>query len=434
MPHPDERLPAAATVWPRFRLGGPLTLWLPVVVSFVVQVPAALLRWHARALVSSFDDDPVRFTARLVLALIGPVALVFARRFPGPVVAVVVAAASGYVLVTSGDAAPPYIALAFAVIGAVVRGARLWAWISLGVGWAVTLAAGIALRVPWQPALVVAVSLALVLFVAIGESIRSRRRRWDEARRLAEEQRRSEAQAERMRIARELHDVLAHSLSQISVQAGVGLHLLESRPEEAAKALADIKATSRSALEEVRSVLGVLRDGGGPAGSAPQEVPLVPAPDLGRLDELLDSVRSQGLEVEASVDPAARSASAGAQLAMYRIVQESLTNVVRHSEAGRAAVSIAVTDAGYRVSVDDPGPAREGSGPGGSGSGSGSGGPGSGSGETGSGGAASGGAGRGVLGMRERAELLGGRLSAGPVAEGSGFRVVAELPERRGTS
>ncbi|WP_368499168.1 sensor histidine kinase [Herbiconiux sp. A18JL235] len=430
MPHPDERPPAAATAWPRFRLGGPLTLWLPVVVSFVVQVPAALLRWHARALVSSFDDDPVRFTARLVLAVAGPVALVFARRFPGPVVAVVVAAASGYVLVTSGDAAPPYVALPFAVIGAVVRGARIWAWISLGVGWVVTLAAGIALRVPWQPALVVAVSLALVLFVAIGESIRTRRRRWDEARRFAEEQRRSEVQAERMRIARELHDVLAHSLSQISVQAGVGLHLLESRPEEAAKALTDIKATSRSALEEVRSVLGVLRDGGEMTGvRTDSPAPLVPTPDLRRLDELLDSVRSQGLRVEASVDPAAHAAPAAVQLAMYRIVQESLTNVVRHSAGDRAEVAIVVTDEGYRVTVDDPGPARGGTTVGGPGRG----------GPREPGGPASGGpafigSGRGVLGMRERTELLGGRFSAGPVADGRGFRVIADLPELSGSS
>ncbi|MDO9398104.1 MAG: histidine kinase dimerization/phosphoacceptor domain-containing protein, partial [Herbiconiux sp.] len=270
MPQPGERTPAASHPRspdgpdgpdglafldggsPRFRVRGWVALWVPVFVSAVVQVPAAVLRGHPRALASNLDDDPLRFGARLALAIVGPLALVFARRFPGPVVAVVTAAAGGYVLVVSGDQAPPYLALAFAVVGAVVRGARVWAWISLAAGWLATVILGLVLDVPWQPALVVAVTLGLVLFLALGEGIRARRQRFDEYRRRSAERRAAVEQAERVRIARELHDVLAHSLSQISVQAGVGLHLIDTQPDEAAKALASIKATSRSALDEVR--------------------------------------------------------------------------------------------------------------------------------------------------------------------------------------
>jgi hypothetical protein len=126
-------------------------------------------------------------------------------------------------------------------------------------------------------------------------------------------------QAERVRIARELHDVLAHSLSQINVQAGVGLHLMDKQPEKAAAALASIKETSKTALDEVRSVLGVLRAEGGADPSAP----LVPEPDLARLAGLAASVTSQGIDV--SLDNRFGAVPQAVQLAVYRIVQESLT-------------------------------------------------------------------------------------------------------------
>jgi signal transduction histidine kinase len=392
-------------------MSGRVALWLPVVVSFVVQVPAAVFAWRARFVLDFVDESPGRFAARLALALVGPVALLFARRFPGPVVAVVTAAAAGYVLIVSGDGAPPYIALAFAIVSAVVRDARRWALISLGAGWILTVTFGVILGVSWQPALVVAVSLALVLMLALGETLRTRRRRFDELRRQRAERRAAEAQAERVRIARELHDVLAHSLSQISVQAGVGLHLIDTKPEEAAKALADIKATSRSALDEVRSVLGVLRgeaDETDETGAAigPGPAPLVPTPDLSRLGSLAESVRSQGLEVD--VHNRIVGASGAVQLALYRIVQESLTNVLRHSGSARAQVVLVEDATGYRATITDEGASRP-------------------SGKASAEDPA--GSGRGLLGMRERAELLGGRLEAGPV-EGGGFRVVAVIPKR----
>ncbi len=401
---------------PRFRVSGRAALWVPVIVSFVVQIPAALFSWQSRRLVATIDDEPWRFAARLGLALVGPLALLFARRFPGPVVAVVSAAAGGYVLLVSGSAAPPYIAVAFAIVGAVVRGASRWAWWSVGVAWVLTVGLGVALRVPWQPALVVAVSLGLLLLFAIGESIRTRRQRLDEYRRRLAERRQTAAQAERVRIARELHDVLAHSLSQINVQAGVGLHLIDSDPAEAAKALASIKGTSKAALDEVRSVLGVLRgdadaepagasgpgsasaSGAGGASGVPGRAPLVPEPDLSRLSSLIGSVSSQGLAVR--FVNGIEEAPQAVQLALYRIVQEALTNVVRHSGATTATVVLAQTETEYTAVITDDGHGsrlpHEG---------------------------------RGLLGMRERAELLGGRLTAGAGASG-GFTVEASLPRR----
>ncbi|GAA2244209.1 histidine kinase [Herbiconiux moechotypicola] len=427
LPAPEPGSPAAEAEQHRARVARRLTLWVPVVVSFVVQVPAALFRWRPREWFTGAVDDPVQFAARLALAVVGALALLFARRFPGPTFAVVSASAGAYVLVTAGESAPPFIALAFAIVGAVVRGARLWAWCSLGAAWLVTLVLGIALRVPWQPALVVAVSLALVLCVAVGESVRTRRRRFAEARRLAAERRATEAQAERVRIARELHDVLAHSLSAISVQAGVGLHLIDSKPEEAAKALAVIKATSRSALDEVRAVLGVLRDGSPDAPAARDgdtHAPLVPEPDLSRLPSLIESVRAQGVSVELDDRLTAAEAQAvpqSVQLAVFRIVQESLTNVLRHARTPHARVALSATADSYRVDVvdgpdrgadhdpdagidrqhhqDDPADRAS---------------------------AASAGSGRGLLGMRERTLLLGGTFSAAPVT--GGFRVSATFP------
>jgi signal transduction histidine kinase len=415
---------------PRFRFSRWARLWLPVILSFVVQVPAAVFTWRFRQMATFADDDPLRFAARIGLALLGPLALIAARRYPGPVVAVVSAAAGAYALLVAGEFAPPYIALAFAIVSAVVRGARLWAWWSLGVAWVLTVTIGILIGADWQPAAVVAVTLGLVLLLGIGEGIRTRRARIDELRKRSAERRLTEVQAERVRIARELHDVLAHSLSQINVQAGVGLHLIDTQPELAASALANIKETSKSALDEVRSVLGVLRAGQDAPGADDDVAPLVPEPDLSRIDGLVASVVSQGLQVTlengiaSGADAAPRTAPPpkAVQLALYRIVQESLTNVIRHAHATRAMVTLAETPDAYTVSVVDDGP---GPGPG----------PGQATGPARPRNAAADDdthrPGRGLLGMRERAELLGGHFDAGP-QPGGGFAVEAVIPRRPG--
>jgi signal transduction histidine kinase len=223
-----------------------------------------------------------------------------------------------------------------------------------------------------------------------------------EFRRRAGERRQSAVQAERVRIARELHDVLAHSLSQINVQAGVGLHLMDKQPDKARDALASIKDTSKSALEEVRSVLGVLR-----AEQAAPDAPLVPEPDLSRLGQLVTGYPELRIALEDRLRH--DEVPAPVQLAIYRIVQESLTNVARHATgAGEVRVVLERHGGDFRVEVRDDGDAPADR-------------------------TASESGGRGILGMRERAELLGGHLSAGPAPEG-GFVVSAAIPAGRESS
>lgn len=373
-----------------------VTLWLPVVISFLVQVPSTI--WRFRTL--GTPSEPRALGLELVIAVIGPLALIGARRFPGPVVAIVSLAAAAD-LFASSSPGPPYIALAFAVIGAVVRGARIWAWVSLAVCWVATIALSFVIgRDDWHPLQIAGTTLGILFTLGIGEAIRGRRDRMHEFRELAAQRRQREMQAERMRIARELHDVLAHSLSQINVQAGVGLHLLDRRPDQAREALASIKESSKSALDEVRSVLGMLRSNG-----ADGDAPLVPEPDLARLPDLVAATARDDLRVE--LDDRIESAPKHVQLAAYRIVQESLTNVTRHSDARAVTVRLWSDDRDYRLEVRDDG--------------------------SGSPGTASESGGRGLLGMRERAELLGGHLTAGP-ADGGGFLVSATVPIDRGAS
>ncbi len=202
------------------------------------------------------------------------------------------------------------------------------------------------------------------------------------------------ASEERLDIARELHDVLAHSISMINVQAGVALELMEQRPEQARTALTTIKQASRDALVEVQAVLGALRQAGEPAATAP-------TPGMANLDRLVSGARAAGLRVEVHVDGEPRPVPVGTDLAAYRILQESLTNVVRH--AGATAVTVTV---GYRLReltlevADDGRTEANGHGPG---------------------------SGSGIAGMRERAEALGGELDTGRRL-GYGFRVLARLP------
>lgn len=367
-----------------------VTLWVPVILSFFAQTLAAL--WTIR----TGDLLPREIALVLGLALFGPLALIGARRFPGPVV-LVVAIAACLDLFVHTDGGPPYVALAFAIVSAIVRGARVWAWASVGSCWLASVVIAIVLgRENFSPGRIAAITLGILIVFGVGEGIRNRRDRLAEYRRLLSQREQSEVQAERVRIARELHDVLAHSLSQINVQAGVGLHLMERQPDKAAEALASIKETSKTALDEVRAVLGALRSEGG-------EAPLVPEPGLDRLPALVEAIRG----VEVTLDDRVVTASKPVQLALFRIVQESLTNVTRHADAKHATVRLWIDGHAYRLEITD-----DGSGPTTLAS------------ETG---------GRGLLGMRERAELLGGHLSAGP-ADGGGFRVSATIPMESGSS
>ncbi len=231
-----------------------------------------------------------------------------------------------------------------------------------------------------------------------------------QAERSREEQARREIDAERLRIARELHDVLAHSIATISLQAGVAAHVLHDRPAHAEQALRTIKATSREALRELRGILGVLRQ-------AEESEPRSPAPGLGQLDTLLASTIKAGLPTQIVIHGEHRRLPASVDLAAYRIVQESLTNVLRHAGRTQALVWVSYGEQEVTITVEDDGCGA--------------------SSMNGRAGAVNGGAGanghadvqpgHGILGMRERAHALGGDLEAGPCADG-GFRVFARLP------
>lgn len=399
--------------WPGNRGGGPgtgvprpLRLWLPVVISFLVQVPAVSF------MVGRSHDVPGGYFP-VVLAMIGPLALIGARRFPGPVVAVTAVAAAALLLLRP-DIGVPHVALIFAIVLGIIRGARVWVYSSVGATWVATIAAAIAFDVTVHPFRIVSTTFGLAVAMAIGEVLRARRERFRAFRKAADEQRLTVEQRERMRIARELHDVLAHSLSQINVQAGVGLHLIDSQPDKAAEALANIKGASKNALDEVRTVLGILRSDPAeddPAGDIDdargKSAPLRPEPDLSSLPALVESFRSHGLEVlfvsALEGEPAPPAAT---QLALYRICQEALTNVLRHANANAASVFLGVDHGDYLLTVTDDGtsvpPGRAVH------------------------------AGSGLLGMRERAELLGGTLQVTRPDNG-GFQVAARIPRAQST-
>ena len=211
-----------------------------------------------------------------------------------------------------------------------------------------------------------------------------------------DQERRLAATAERARIAREMHDVVAHSLSVVIAQADGGRYAGRADPEAATAALETIGATGRQALADMRSLLGVLRDGT-PEAYAPQ-------PDVAAVDALVEDVRASGVDVDLIVEGAPQQLPAGPQLAAYRIVQESLTNVLKHAgPASRAWVRLHWRDESLELSVLDDGRGAPAEG--------------------------DDGLGQGLVGMRERAELHGGRLEAGP-RHGGGFGVHAVLPYR----
>jgi signal transduction histidine kinase len=207
-----------------------------------------------------------------------------------------------------------------------------------------------------------------------------------------EDRTRRAIQDERDRIARELHDIVTHHVSVIVIQAGGGLRALETRPDEARSALEAIARTGRQALGDMRRMLGILGERGGPD----------PMPGLGSLDGLLEQVRAAGLPVELVVEGPARPLDPGLELSAYRIIQEGLTNSLKHARGGHALVTVRYGPAALEISIDD---------------------------ERGPGGSAameSDHDGRGLVGMRERAAMFRGTFAAEPTT--TGFRVSAHLP------
>jgi signal transduction histidine kinase len=292
---------------------------------------------------------------------------------------------------------PPAGAVSLPVVIAVYTLAqheRRWRALTLAAlaGVALALARGLLQYRGWSDART-AVEPALVLAALfLGWAVANRRAY------VAEMQARA-VQAERLRIARELHDVLAHGIATISVQAGVAAHVLHDRPEHAEQALRTIKATSRQALGELRGILGVLRQAG-------EDDSRAPAPGLGRLESLLQSTIDAGVSTRIVISGECRPLPAGVDLAAYRIVQEALANVLRHAGRASAVVGLAYGDEDVTITVEDDGPGRRR--------------PHGASGHAGT-------QGHGILGMRERALALGGELQVGPSTD-SGYRVHARLP------
>jgi signal transduction histidine kinase len=355
--------------------------------------------WWAASCTVPRHLGPIAF----VLLACGPLALIVRRRYPRAVFVFVFGITLLYVALGYPQG-PVYLSLVVAFASAVLAGRRLLTRLSIVVGWALFLWLPPALGTAGAPQLLAVLALAawLLVLLVVCEAVRGRRERMVQARRQRELQARRRADEERLRIARELHDVLAHSISVINVQSGVALHLLDEHPEQARTALSAINEASGEALREVRSVLGVLR---GDREQPPRE----PTAGLASLDELITRTRGAGIEVSLEVGGGERSLPTSVDLAAFRIVQESLTNVVRHSRAGAATVQLEYEPESLAVQIDD-----DGSGPGD---------------DDGSGPAADADSdgGSGIPGMRERVTALGGEFDAGAGPTG-GFRVRARLP------
>jgi signal transduction histidine kinase len=247
---------------------------------------------------------------------------------------------------------------------------------------------------------------------AIGYSVRQQRaytaglaeQAEQRAREQLDQARRADSE-ERLQIARELHDVVAHTMSLIAVQAGVANYVISARPQEAARALSSIEQISRGALREMRGLLMVLRAEGNDAGPRRQDGALVPAPGLADLGSLVKRAAEAGVRVDLDVRGERPPLSAGLELAAYRVIQEAITNVIKHAATDSCHLSIAYQDDALALEITDSGNA----------------------GRSASGGNGSPAAGHGITGMRERVGMYGGQFRAAP-APGRGFRVTAVFP------
>jgi signal transduction histidine kinase len=341
----------------------------------------------------------------VALVIVGFGAIALRRRFPLSVLVVVTVATMVYVLRDYPENGLPVMALISLYALASLRERRVW----LG---AVTVFLGLlvvsAIVNPDESSPLNFIGNVAIFGIAAvyGDSVRVRRaytatveaRAADLERNQQTEAQRAVAE-ERLRIARELHDVVAHTMSVVAVQSGVGAHVIDSDPAEAKRILETIKVTSREALAEMRRLLGVLRDqeteGGGIRSAA-----LAPVPGLGGLESLAQGMREAGVPVTVNVVGARHVVPPGVDLCAFRIVQEALTNVLKHAGPARAEVDVVYRPDSVTVVVNDDGRGASATEPSG---------------------------GHGLLGMRERVAVFGGELATGPRV-GGGFRVTATLP------
>jgi signal transduction histidine kinase len=330
-----------------------------------------------------------------LLLVLGPILLWWRHRYPALVVIGAAKVTLIYMLIGypyGPIIASPIIAAFYAIAG----GRRTAAWGS-AIGLLVLHFAGSRLlHTPGGPAFFPTAMLTagwMAAILGLAELLQLRTKWVSENQRARQAEADTKVSEERLRIARELHDVVAHNISLINVQAGVALHLIDDQPEQARTALTAIKQASKEALVELRSVLGVLRQ-------VDEPEPTQPAPSLQGLDQLVERTRQANLDVRVERVGEPRTLPPGVDVAAYRIVQEALTNVVRHASARVARVKVEYGKDHLTVAVDDDGRGvanaakRNGS---------------------------------GLVGMRERAEALGGKLVTGR-SEPGGFSVKATLP------
>ncbi|WP_369200325.1 sensor histidine kinase [Streptomyces sp. PU-14G] len=369
--------------------------WATSAAVFVLQQAGTGFAAHNERAAEAVGPDGA---ARLLLTL-GPLLLLARYRLPRTALFGTSAVTLAY-LAAGYPYGPVLLGVVVAGFAALVAGYRYATWSALGMLWLGNLLVAHAFHRLLPPGGDPPGSWGTDLFMLVwmvalctaGELARVRRAERERRQRETAEAERRRADEERLRIARELHDVLAHSISVINVQAGVGLALLDSDPAQARTALTTIKTASKEALGEVRQVLDTLR--------APGDAPRAPAPGLDRLAELSEQAASVGLRVTTETEGAPVPLPPGADLAAFRVVQEALTNVVRHSGSRTALVRIRYGAVAMELLVDDEGPAT-------------------GTGPTGGG--------NGLVGMRERAAAFGGTVEAGP-RPGGGFRVLATIP------
>jgi signal transduction histidine kinase len=375
-----------------------------------VDVLAALVLSGAVAVAALDEDTPgaahepvwVSWLTAVVVGL--PMAA--RRRWPVPVlgvvlVAVLAALLSGVVpLVAIG---PTAVAVAFALYAVGRLEPRVPSVRALVVALGAVLAAIVVSRatassfLPWSETFV---AIALCWFClgavwAFGVFAQERQRY---AERAAAQATKQAVADERLRIARELHDIVAHSMSLIAVKAGIGNHVAAERPDEAREALRVIEATSRGSLTEMRHLLGVLRS---EVDSPKETSTLAPSPGVANIPDLAERAAAAGVTVDTDLS-GTESLPDGVSLSVYRIVQEAVTNVVRHAAPAHCVVRVAAAGERVHVEITDDGrtPATEGSG-------------------------------HGLIGMRERVMMYGGEFSAGRRDDGEGFRVTATFPYER---
>ncbi|ALC24976.1 sensor histidine kinase [Streptomyces pristinaespiralis] len=365
----------------RSRVRAGVTDW-----AIAVGVAAALLITGLSGRHAASDLDLLGYA----LLAAGGLGLAARRRAPVPVLAVTGLCAVGY---QAAGLDVPAVAYLFAVYAAVRAGHRTLTVVAsvvmlaslplaglvsgLSAGEAFAQARG-ALEIAW-----------LIAAGAAGEALRQAERRADEAERTREETARRRADEERLHIARELHDSLTHQISIIKVQAEVAVHVARRRGEQVPEALLAIQEAGREATRELRATLEALRDDD-----------TTPPRGLDHVKELVERARSTGLDATLTIEGPRPDVPAAVDRTVYRIVQESLTNIARHACAGTASVRIDCRPDALKIRIDDDGKAAPGSAPV---------------------------PGVGLLGMRERVTALGGRLRAEPRGEG-GFTVQAELP------